>query len=64
MLCLLHVVLHGMEALVYIDMTRTPYQASEGKHSQQPTMQYHPTLTLSSFHQRTALFLTIAMSIK
>ena len=26
------------------DMPRTPYQASEGKHSQTPTMPYHPHL--------------------
>ena len=37
------------------------YWTSEGKHSQQPTMAYHPTLTSSSVHhsshQWTALFL-------
>ena len=31
-----------------IDMLRTPYWASEGKHWQQPTVLYHPTLTSSS----------------
>ena len=33
-----------------LDMPRNPYWASEGKHSQQPTMFYHPILTSSSVH--------------
>ena len=45
-----------------LDMDRTPYWASERKHSQPPTMPHHHTLTASpvhhSFHQRTALFLS------
>ena len=44
------------------DMPRTLYWASEVKHSQQPTMPSHPTLSSSSVHhsshQRTALFLS------
>ena len=41
-----------------LDIPRTQNWASEGKHSQKPTMLYHPTLTLSSVnhlsHQWTA----------
>ena len=51
----------GMPGVNSLDMPITPYQASEEKHSQQPTMPYHPTLTSSSVHhsshQWTALFL-------
>ena len=51
-----------------LDMPRTPYRASEGKHSQQPIMPYHLTLTSSSVHhsshQRTALFYRITISFK
>ena len=45
-----------------LDMPRTPYWASEGKHSQQPSMPYHPIFTSSYVnhlsHQWTALFLS------
>ena len=45
-----------------LDMLSTLYRMSEGKHSQQLTMPYNPTLTSSSVHnsshQRTALFLS------
>ena len=52
----------GMPGGKSLDMPRTPYQASERKHSQQLTMPYHATLKSSSVHhsshQRTALLTT------
>ena len=46
----------------HLDMPRTPYWASEVKHSQKPTMAYDLTLTSSSVyyssHQWNALFLS------
>ena len=45
-------------------MPTTPYWVSEGKHSQQPTRPYRLTLTSSSVsHHRTALFLSITISL-
>ena len=45
-----------------LDTLRTSYRASDGRHSQQPTMPCHPTLTSPSVHhsshQSTALCLS------
>ena len=55
---------HGMNGVTLginpLDMPITPHRVSEGKHAQQPTMPYHPTLASSSVHhlshQWTVLF--------
>ena len=33
-----------------LELRRTTYWSSEDKHSQQPTMSYHPTINPSSVH--------------